>query len=62
MPGSWVALIAGAALSLSSRRSAGGPFAILMPAALMWFWDGATPRRAAVLDSGSTSATFSVGT
>jgi len=60
--GSCVALIAGAALSLSFAPFGWWPFAILMPAALMWFWDGATPRRAAVLGFWFNFGTFSVGT
>ena len=60
--GRCVALIAGAALSLSFAPSGWWPFAILMPAALMWFCDGATPRRAAVLGFWFNFGTFSVGT
>ena len=33
-----------------------------MPAVLMWLWDGATPRRAAVLGFWFNFGTFSVGT
>ena len=33
-----------------------------MPAVLMWLWDGATPRRAAVLGFWFNAGTFSVGT
>ena len=36
--------------------------AILMPAALIWLWEGATPRRAAVLGFWFNAGTFSVGT
>ncbi len=36
--------------------------AILMPAVLIWLWDGATPRRAAVLGFWFNAGTFSVGT
>ena len=38
------------------------PLAMLMPAVLMWLWDGATPRRAAVLGFWFNSGTFAVGT
>ena len=60
--GSCVALVAGALLSLSFAPFAWWPFAILIPAALMWLWDGATPRRAAVLGFWFNFGTFSVGT
>ena len=41
---------------------AGGRCAVLTPALLMWLWQGATPRRAAVLGFWFNFGTFSVGT
>jgi len=60
--GSCVAFVAGAALSLSFEPFGWWPCAILMPAALIWLWDGATPRRAAALGFWFNFGTFSVGT
>ena len=60
--GSSAALAAGALLSLSFEPFGWWPFAVLMPAALMWMWHGATPRRAAVLGFWFNFGTFSVGT
>jgi apolipoprotein N-acyltransferase len=60
--GSGVALLAGAALGFSFAPFAWWPVAILMPAALMWLWDGASPRRAAVLGFWFNAGTFAVGT
>lgn len=60
--GSSAALIAGAAVSLSFAPFDWWPFAIFLPALLMWFWDGASPRRAAVLGFWFNFGTFSVGT
>ena len=60
--GSCVALVAGALLSLSFEPFGWWPFAMLMPAALVWMWDGTTPRRAAVLGFWFNFGTFSVGT
>ncbi len=60
--GSAVALVAGALLSLSFAPFGWWPLAILMPAALVLLWDGATPRRAAVLGFWFNAGTFSTGT
>ncbi len=60
--GSCAALAAGALLSLSFEPFGWWPFAVLTPAALMWMWHGATPRRAAVLGFWFNFGTFSVGT
>jgi apolipoprotein N-acyltransferase len=60
--GSFIALVAGAALSLSFAPFEWWPVAILAPAILIWLWDGATPRRAAVLGFWFNFGTFSVGT
>lgn len=60
--GSAVALIAGAVLGLSFAPVGWWPLAVLCPAFLMVLWDGATPRRAAVLGFWFNAGTFSVGT
>ena len=60
--GSLAALIAGMLLSLSFAPFGWWPMAILMPAALIWLWDDATPRRAAVLGFWFNAGTFSAGT
>jgi apolipoprotein N-acyltransferase len=60
--GSTVALLAGASLGLSFAPFGWWPLAILLPALLMWLWDGAAPRRAAVLGFWFNFGTFSVGT
>jgi len=60
--GSVAALVAGMLLSLSFAPFGWWPMAILMPAVLIWLWDGATPRRAAVLGFWFNAGTFSVGT
>jgi apolipoprotein N-acyltransferase len=60
--GSAVASVAGAALCLSFAPFEWWPLAFLLPAALIWLWDGATPRRAAVLGFWFNFGTFSVGT
>ena len=60
--GSVAALVAGMLLSLSFAPFGWWPMAILMPAALIWLWEGATPRRAAVLGFWFNAGTFSVGT
>jgi apolipoprotein N-acyltransferase len=60
--GSSVALAAGAMLTLSFAPFGWWPVAILSPALLMWLWDGAAPRRAAVLGFWFNFGTFSVGT
>ena len=49
-------------LSLSFAPFGWWPLAILMPAVLIWLWEGATPRRAAVLGFWFNAGTFSVGT
>jgi apolipoprotein N-acyltransferase len=60
--GSALAFVAGMLLALSFAPFEWWPLAILMPAALMWLWDGASPRRAAVLGFWFNAGTFSVGT
>ena len=60
--GSSAALVAGAALSLSFSPFGWWPFALLCPALLMWLWQHAAPRRAAVLGFWFSFGTFSVGT
>ena len=60
--GSAVAFVAGMLLALSFAPLEWWPLAIFMPAVLMWLWDGASPRRAAVLGFWFNAGTFSVGT
>lgn len=60
--GSVAALVAGMLLSLSFAPFGWWPMAILMPAVLIWLWEGTTPRRAAVLGFWFNAGTFSVGT
>jgi apolipoprotein N-acyltransferase len=60
--GSAVALVAGMTLGLSFAPFGWWPVAILSPAVLFWLWDGATPRRAAVLGFWFNAGTFAVGT
>lgn len=60
--GSVLALAAGAALSLAFAPFGWWPLAMLMPAFLIWLWEGAAPRRAAALGFWFSFGTFSVGT
>jgi len=60
--GSAVAFVAGMLLALSFAPFGWWPLAILAPALLMWLWDGANPKRAAVLGFWFNAGTFSVGT
>jgi apolipoprotein N-acyltransferase len=60
--GSTAAFVAGVLLALSFAPFGWWPLAILVPAVLMWLWDGASPRRAAVLGFWFNAGTFSVGT
>ena len=60
--GSAIALLAGALLGLSFAPVGFWPLAILCPALLIYLWDDATPRRAAVLGFWFNVGTFSVGT
>jgi apolipoprotein N-acyltransferase len=60
--GSVLALLAGASLSLAFSPFGVWPVAIAAPAALMWLWQDAPPRRAAVLGFWFSFGTFSVGT
>jgi len=60
--GSALALVAGASLTLSFAPFEWWPVAIAAPALLMWLWQGATPRRAAVLGFWFNFGTFAVGT
>jgi len=60
--GSAVALGAGVLLAFSFAPHEWWPLAIVMPALLIWLWEGATPKRAAVLGFWFNAGTFSVGT
>ena len=60
--GSALALVAGSSLTLSFAPFEWWPVAIAAPALLMWLWQGATPRRAAVLGFWFNFGTFAVGT
>ncbi|MEJ0087031.1 MAG: apolipoprotein N-acyltransferase [Pseudomonadota bacterium] len=60
--GSAAALVAGMLLTMSFAPLAWWPLAFFMPAALMWLWQGATPRRAAVLGFWFNAGTFAAGT
>ena len=60
--GSALALIAGASLSLSFAPFEWWPVALVAPASLILLWQGATPRRAAVLGFWFNFGTFAVGT
>ncbi len=60
--GSAAAAIVGAALGLSFAPVGWWPLAVLCPALLIYLWDGASPRRAAVLGFWFNAGTFSVGT
>ena len=60
--GSAAAFAAGMLLSLSFAPRQWWPLAIAMPAVLIWLWQGATPRRAAVLGFWFNAGTFSAGT
>jgi apolipoprotein N-acyltransferase len=60
--GSAIALVAGGALTLSFAPFEWWPAAIIIPAVLIWLWDGATPRRAAALGFWFSFGTFAVGT
>jgi apolipoprotein N-acyltransferase len=60
--GSAAAFIAGVLLALSFAPIGWWPLAILAPAILMWLWDGAAPRRSAVLGFWFNAGTFTVGT
>jgi apolipoprotein N-acyltransferase len=60
--GSAVSLVAGMLLALSFAPFGWWPLAVLMPAVLIWLWQGATPRRAAVIGFWFNAGTFSFGT
>jgi apolipoprotein N-acyltransferase len=60
--GSILAFVAGMLLSLSFAPIDWWPVAFAVPAALVWLWQGATPRRAAVLGFWFNAGTFTVGT
>jgi apolipoprotein N-acyltransferase len=60
--GSTVAFVAGASLGLSFAPFEWWPVAILAPALRIGLWQGASPRRAAVLGFWFNFGTFSVGT
>jgi apolipoprotein N-acyltransferase len=56
------ALLAGVLLAFSYAPHEWWPLAIASPALLIWLWEGASPRRAAVLGFWFNAGTFSVGT
>jgi len=60
--GSAAAVVAGVLLTFSYAPHEWWPLAIASPALLIWLWEGATPRRAAVLGFWFNAGTFSVGT
>ena len=60
--GSLLAFLAGASLSLSFAPFEWWPLALLAPAILIGLWEGASPRRAAVLGFWFNFGTFSIGT
>jgi apolipoprotein N-acyltransferase len=60
--GSLLALAAGGALTLSFSPFGWWPLAMLLPAFLIWLWQGATPRRGATLGFWFGFGTFSIGT
>lgn len=60
--GSLAALLAGMSLALSFAPIGWWPLAILSPALLIWLWEDATPRRAAVLGFWFNAGTFLAGT
>ena len=60
--GSAAAYVAGALLAFSYAPHEWWPLAIASPALLMWLWQGASSRRAAVLGFWFNAGTFSFGT
>jgi apolipoprotein N-acyltransferase len=60
--GSVIALVAGTLFALSFAPVNLWPLAILMPALLVWLWDGAAPKRAGWLGFWFNVGTFSIGT
>jgi apolipoprotein N-acyltransferase len=60
--GSIVACAAGMLLSQAFAPRDWWPLAVLSPALLFWLWEGASPRRAAVLGFWYAAGTFTVGT
>jgi apolipoprotein N-acyltransferase len=60
--GSLIALGAGILFALSFAPANLWPLAILMPALLVWLWDGAAPKRAGWLGFWFNVGTFSIGT
>jgi apolipoprotein N-acyltransferase len=57
-----IAFVAGGLLATSFAPLNFWPLAVLSPAALMWLWQGATPRDAARLGFWFSFATFAAGT
>jgi apolipoprotein N-acyltransferase len=57
-----IALAAGALLACAFAPLQWWPLAIVCPAALMWLWEGASPREAALLGFGFNFGTFTAGT
>jgi len=55
-------MLAGMTLPLSFSPFGWWPVAVLSPALLMWLWQGAAPRRAAVLGFWYSFGTFAIGT
>ena len=60
--GSVIALVAGTLFALSFAPVNLWPLAILMPALLVWLWEGAAPKRAGWLGFWFNVGTFSIGT
>jgi apolipoprotein N-acyltransferase len=60
--GSAVAFVAGASLALTFAPTNLWPLAFLAPAVLLWLWQDASPRRAAVHGFWFNAGTFAVGT
>ena len=60
--GSLTALLAGSLFALSFAPVDIWPLAMLMPAVLIWLWQGAAPKRAAWLGFWFNAGTFAAGT
>jgi len=60
--GGWVALAAGAACSLAFAPAELFPLAVACPAVLFFLWEGAAPRRAALLGLAYGAGLFFAGT
>ncbi len=60
--GSGIAAVAGMLLALSFAPLGWWPLGLVAPAVLIWLWQDATPRRAAVLGFWFNAGTFGLGT